>query len=78
MYRIGLDIGSTTMKVVLLSPSGEIIYKCYERHYSEIVKKSIEMLERVKSIVGKGQVEVAFSGSAGMGIADKSDIPFIQ
>lgn len=78
MYRIGLDIGSTTMKVILLSPSGEIIYKCYERHYSEIVKKSIEMLERVKSIVGEEQVEVAFSGSAGMGIADKSDIPFIQ
>lgn len=66
------------MKVVLLSPSGEIIYKSYERHYSEIVKKSIEMLERFKSIVGEEQVEVAFSGSAGMGIADKSDIPFIQ
>lgn len=78
MYRIGLDIGSTTEKIVVASSTGEIVYKKYERHYSEIVKKSIEMLLEVSEIVGDDPIEIAISGSAGMGLAEKCEIPFIQ
>ena len=46
--RIGLDIGSTTIKCVILNDKDEIIFNMYERHYSQIIQKTIEVLEVVE------------------------------
>ena len=68
--KIGLDIGSTTIKCVVLGDKGEIVYQSYERHYSHIVSKAAEVLRRIeKEITGQHAV-LAISGSAGMGLAD--------
>lgn len=77
--RIGLDIGSTTVKCVVLDDNNEIKYSTYERHYSQITSKIAEILKRVKGEVeGAENALVAISGSAGMGVADKCGIDFVQ
>lgn len=78
MHRIGIDVGSTTMKVVVLSDDDKLIYSDYQRHYSEIIKKGLEMLEDVREKIGDEEVLIALSGSAGMGLAEAASIPFIQ
>ena len=77
--RIGLDIGSTTVKCVVLDEKNQIKYSTYERHYSQITSKIAEILERVRNEVdGACNALVAMSGSAGMGVADKCGIDFVQ
>ena len=79
MVRIGLDIGSTTVKCVVLDKDDRIIYQTYERHYSQITSKIAELLEKVKNNIPDGQeAAIAMSGSAGMGVADACGIDFIQ
>ena len=78
MKQIGLDIGSTTIKCVVLE-DGNIIYSDYKRHYSHI-KDNIE--EKIKYLLDNKIVNnntpLAISGSAGMGLADGIGVPFIQ
>ena len=77
--KLGLDIGSTTIKCVVLDDKNEIIYKTYERHYSQITDKIAQLLERVRSeIEGVEKASVAMSGSAGMGVAQDCGIDFVQ
>ena len=77
--RIGLDIGSTTIKCVVLDENDSILYKTYERHHSHILEKAEEIINRLnKEYVHDSDVILAISGSAGMGLADKCHIPFVQ
>ena len=77
--RVGLDIGSTTIKCVVLDEQDKIIYSTYERHYSHILEKGQELLQRVaKDYVPDGRAMLAISGSAGMGLADSCGVPFVQ
>ena len=79
MIRIGLDIGSTTVKCVALDEENNILYKTYERHYSQITSKISELLCKVrKELPHADDALVAMSGSAGMGVADACGIDFIQ
>ena len=45
--RVGLDIGSTTIKCVVLNDAGEIVFSTYERHFSHILEKGRALLEKV-------------------------------
>ena len=77
--RIGLDIGSTTIKCVVLNGRDEIIYSSYDRHLSLITQKTRELLTRLDHEVAHGApVRLCISGSAGMGLALGSHIPFVQ
>ena len=77
--RIGLDIGSTTIKCVVLNAEDEIVYSCYDRHFSLITQKTRELLTRLDNEVVHGApVQLSISGSAGMGLALGSHIPFVQ
>ncbi|MBR4161881.1 MAG: 2-hydroxyacyl-CoA dehydratase [Solobacterium sp.] len=77
--RAGLDIGSTTIKCVILDDHDNILFQKYERHYSHIVEKTEEMIRKmIVSFCGDRQVYFAISGSAGMGIASMCEIPFVQ
>ena len=77
--RLGLDIGSTTIKCVVLDDNNKLLYSTYERHYSQITTKIGEILTRVrKEIDGVENALVAMSGSAGMGVAEQCDITFVQ
>ncbi len=74
---IGIDIGSTTAKIVVFC-DGELVYSSYERHFSQVRPKTHELLRRVKDLVEDRPVRVAISGSAGLGLAHAAHIPFVQ
>ena len=77
--KIGLDIGSTTLKCVVLNEQDEIQFSTYERHFSQITGKTAAILREVrKRFPGEERAQVCISGSAGMGIADSAGIPFVQ
>ena len=77
--RVGLDIGSTTIKCVVLNDAGEILFSTYERHFSHILEKGKALLEKVAAeYLPDGKAFLAISGSAGMGLADSCQVPFVQ
>ncbi len=75
--RAGLDIGSTTLKAVVLDGS-EIVYENYQRHFSMIAEKAAAMLRDIRDRVGDREIFFAISGSAGMGLADRLGLAFQQ
>ena len=74
---LGIDIGSTTIKFALLK-DGELVFNCYERHFSQVREKCIEILKSIKDIIGEDRFTLAISGSAGLGVARESRLPFVQ
>ncbi len=74
---LGIDIGSTTAKIVLIN-DGKILYECYERHYSQVRQKTLELVLRLEKLINGQPVRVAISGSAGLGVAKAANIPFVQ
>ena len=79
MLKIGLDIGSTTVKCTVLDENNKLVYKVYERHYSQITEKIAELLRKLRrELPDADNALIAMSGSAGMGVADACGIDFIQ
>lgn len=79
MLKIGLDVGSTTIKCVVLDENKKIIYSDYKRHYSHIKDNIVSKLKELKELgLLQEDAYVSISGSAGMGIADGAHIPFVQ
>ena len=77
--KTGLDIGSTTIKCVVLDDTDKIVYSTYERHYSHILEKTQELLHRVaKETLHGEKAALSISGSAGMGLAESVGVPFVQ
>lgn len=76
--NVGIDIGSTTIKVVVLNEAKEIVYKTYERHFSEISKALHDNLSALRDVVGGQRFSFALTGSAGMGVAQRVGLPFVQ
>ena len=77
-YKLGIDVGSTTLKAVLLDDDDQIIYKSYERHQSYVRQKTYEKLIELKSLIQTNKLSIAITGSAGLGIANDSRIAFVQ
>lgn len=77
-YKIGLDVGSTTIKMAILNQDNKLIYSKYTRHYADIKPKLQQMLEKAYKKLGNIRAGVSISGSGGMGIAANLGIPFIQ
>ncbi|MEE1007407.1 MAG: acyl-CoA dehydratase activase [Acutalibacteraceae bacterium] len=76
-YSLGIDIGSTTAKIVLRKGE-EVLFERYERHFSQVREKTAELLRLISGITGDGEITAAISGSAGLGLAEAANIPFIQ
>ncbi len=77
--KIGLDVGSTTLKCVVLDDKDNLVFHSYERHYSQVTEKTAILLEQIKEKFPENEsFDIAISGSAGMGLAENFDIPFIQ
>ena len=76
-YNIGIDIGSTTVKVVVMD-GNDILFKHYERHYSQVRQKTAEVLKKALPVIGDHPFKVALSGSAGFGLSKAAGIDFIQ
>ena len=77
VYLLGIDIGSTTAKIVL-TRDGETVFQRYERHFSRVREKTEELLQELRPLVGDAPIKAAISGSAGLGLAEAAGIPFVQ
>ena len=74
---LGIDIGSTTAKIVLLR-QGKPVYEKYERHLSRVREKTLELIQEIQPLLEEEPFTVALSGSAGLGVAEAAGIPFVQ
>ncbi|MEW5816639.1 MAG: acyl-CoA dehydratase activase, partial [Spirochaetota bacterium] len=78
-YFIGLDVGSTTIKIAVVHPeSRQLLFSMYKRHNAEQAKVVLEMLETVHANYPEADFEVAVCGSGGKTIADTLRVPFVQ
>lgn len=78
MVRIGIDIGSTTAKLVAIGTAGEMLYSKYVRHNARAKEVVCGILREVRSLLGNIEVQVKVTGSVGMGISEQTGIPFVQ
>ncbi|PHV72227.1 2-hydroxyglutaryl-CoA dehydratase [Sporanaerobium hydrogeniformans] len=78
LLKIGVDIGSTTIKMVVIDQEGNLIYKTYKRHLAEIRTAFTSCLEQAKEIIGGHALSLCIAGSGGMSLAEELKIPFIQ
>ena len=77
-YNIGLDVGSTTVKLVVLDEQDEIKYSIYKRHLSDVEETVREVVVDAYKEVGDGDVTMMVTGSGGMFVEKYLKIPFIQ
>lgn len=76
--NVGIDIGSTTVKIVVVR-DGKIIHKHYERHFSKVREKAVELVRNARELIGAdATLRCAITGSAGLGVAKAADIDFVQ
>ncbi len=78
MYRIGIDIGSTTVKVVVLDEDSKLLFRSYERHFSKVREKTCEILHRIEGDYAGKDVQMVITGSAGLGVAKAGNLDFVQ
>ncbi len=77
--QIGLDVGSTTIKIAALDDAGNLLYSKYQRHYSQIAKRILELHEELtQKFPELRTARMAVSGSAGIGVADGCGLQFVQ
>jgi len=78
ILRAGIDIGSTTVKLVITKENGEILFGEYRRHHAHTQKTLAELLEKAKETVGGCVLRVHITGSGSIGLSKALGIPFAQ
>ena len=76
--RLGIDIGSTTVKIAILDDDNKIIFSDYERHYANIQETLASLLNKAKTSLGELSLSPTITGSGGLSLAKHLDIPFVQ
>lgn len=76
--RIGLDAGSTTLKLVITDDKGDIIFTDYNRHHANIPQALSQSLAKAKEAIGDEPTSIVVTGSAGMGLSERFGLPFTQ
>ncbi len=77
-YTIGIDIGSTTVKVAVLDDEHHILFSDYQRHFADIKGTLARLVEDARSKLGELDVKPTITGSGGLAIAKILDVPFSQ
>lgn len=77
-YKIGLDIGSTTIKIVALDRKNHLVYSEYKRHLTDIKRTLIEVISACLSHLGECMVSVCITGSGGLSVSKWMNLPFEQ
>jgi len=78
MYNLGLDVGSTTVKVVVLNSSGKIIFSRYKRHFSDIKSTIIGLIREAYKQIGNCEITIDITGSGGLSVSKWLGVNFIQ
>ena len=77
-HTLGIDIGSTTVKIAILSPEGELLFADYERHFANIQETLALLLGRAYEKLGELSLEPVITGSGGLTLAQHLGVPFVQ
>jgi len=78
IYKVGIDIGSTTAKIAVIDNKGNLIHQNYRRHKADVQSALAGILDDLKEVLGEQSFHLAITGSVGLGVSEKFDIPFIQ
>ncbi|MBR1827221.1 MAG: 2-hydroxyacyl-CoA dehydratase [Clostridia bacterium] len=76
--RVGIDIGSTTVKIAILNEDGVVLFSDYRRHFAQIQETLAELLEEARTTLGDVSVSAMITGSGGLTLANHLGIPFTQ
>ena len=77
-YKTGLDVGSTTAKMVITNAGGEVVFSRYERHNAQVNRLLARYLDEARTELGDLSTAIAVTGSVGMGTAELLQADFIQ
>ena len=77
-YRLGIDIGSTTVKVALIDNDLKVLFSDYQRHYANIQETLASLLHDAIKVCGNAEVYAMITGSGGLTLSKHLDIPFVQ
>ena len=77
-YTLGIDIGSTTVKIALLDEHHTILFSDYERHFANIRETLSRLLQKAYAITGDCTVHPMITGSGGLTLANHLKVPFVQ
>jgi predicted CoA-substrate-specific enzyme activase len=78
LFHLGLDIGSTTIKVSILDSSGSLVYSQYKRHFADTRKTLKELVDEAYAQFHSCDITVTITGSGGITIAGCLNLPFAQ
>jgi predicted CoA-substrate-specific enzyme activase len=77
-FKVGLDVGSTTVKLVVLDKLGNVSYKQYLRHLSDVRNTVKDIITDAKEVLNDKLISISITGSGGLNLAENLDIPFVQ
>ena len=75
---LGIDVGSTTVKAVVIDENNRVLYSNYVRHGSKVKEVTLYELDEIKQKVGQGPFTISFTGSSGLGLSERAGLPFVQ
>lgn len=78
VYHVGVDVGSTTVKIAVLNSSMKLVYGKYQRHFSDIKKAVTELLLGAFKEFQDKEITIMITGSGGMSMASCINVTFIQ
>ncbi len=78
MYMLGIDIGSTTVKVAVIDESRQLVFSDYRRHFANIRETLHSLVVDAKKVLGDVKVYPVITGSGGLALADHLGVPFTQ
>ena len=77
-YMLGIDIGSTTVKIAILDERRQILFSDYQRHFANIRETLSDLLKKAYGQLGNVSVHPMITGSGGLTLANHLQIPFVQ
>ena len=78
LHRLGIDIGSTTVKIAILNHQNEIVFADYQRHFANIRETLSHLLAEAQDALGDITLSPVITGSGGLTLAKHLEIPFVQ
>lgn len=77
-HTLGIDIGSTTVKIAILDSDKKILFQDYERHFANIQETLALILQKAKTELGNLTLSPVITGSGGLALASHMGVPFVQ
>ena len=78
LHKLGIDIGSTTVKIAVLDENDNLLFSDYERHFANIRETLSLLVEKAYKQLGDMQIAPMITGSGGLTLAKHLDVPFVQ